>query len=414
MKVLWTVNTVLPDIAKEIGYKQGHAISWVDAMKTKLIESKENIELIIVCNGGNKLNELIKLQNEGIIYYVIPSYKKIKENWDTILEEVKPNLIHIYGTERRHNMYLIDKYKDSIPMIISLQGILSEYVKHYFAFIPFKDIVMNYTLKDIMTGGIIGGKVKFYIQSIYEKKMLRSVKFLEGRSDWDKAISSKINPYAKYYDCPRMIRKNFFGYKWNFEKCEKYTIFVHQGNYPIKGLHFMLEALAIVKLKFPNVTLYISGNNILESNSIFDDGYTRYIRTKIKKLELEQNIIFTGFLNADKLAEKLSEMHICAIPSAIENAPNALAEAMIVGTPCVASYVGGNAQMLDYGDAGLMYCYYEPQMLASRIIDMFEHKDKIIEISNRASDLAKYRHDPDCLVKKLLTIYTDVERLFEK
>ena len=410
MKVLWSVNTILPDVAKAFGLQHGHAISWVDAMRTALAQRHPEISLAIVCNGDTQVKTLVKKQYEGVMYYIMPANGKYKQYWAEIMSEFSPDVIHAYGTEKKHNIPLIENYARQIPIVISLQGLLSEYHRHYYAFIPKREILLNYTLRDFLRGGILAGKRRFIKQSKYERKMLCDVKYVEGRSDWDKAISTNINPALTYYHCPRMIRQPFFSYEWQEEQIEPHSLFVHQGNYPIKGLHFMLDALGILSRKYPDMKLYISGGNILNGSKLREGGYTRYIRKKIRDLGLEDRIVFTGYLNADALAERLSRTHVCVIPSAIENAPNSLAEAMIVGTPCVASHVGGNAEMMDYGRLGLLYCYYEPQLLAERIERLFETPDLARSFSALGREYTRKKHDPEHLEHTLLDIYRDMIR----
>lgn len=415
MRILWSVNTILPDVAKLFGFKFGHAISWVDAMRTSIAESYKNVQLTIVCNGDAQVSKLEKKEYNNVIYYILPDKVDCKKYWEQIIHEVSPDVIHIYGTERKHNLALIDNYNKKIPIIISLQGILSEYYRHYYGFIPMKEIICNYTIYDVLSGnGIISKKIAFKKQAEFEKEMFSKVHFVEGRSDWDKAVSLNINSNLKYYYCPRMIRKEFFSYRWNENNFEAYSLLVHQGNYPIKGLHFMLDALHIICKKYPNVKLYVSGDNLFEGSKMKEKGYTRYLKRKIVDYGLKDKIVFTGHLSAERLAKRLSKVHVCVVPSAIENAPNALAEAMIVGTPCIASYVGGNAEMLNYGELGLLYCYYEPQMLAERIEQLFEKSDVMVEKAEKAYCYARNKHNPEALMRKLLNIYEDSIKSFEE
>ena len=170
MKILWSVNTIIPDVANAIGLRQSHAISWVDAMRTALLEHKPEVELCIVCSGDGQVNDLLKESVNGITYYIMPSNRKRAQYWDRIINEYCPEVIHAYGTEKCHNIPLIDKYADKIPIIISLQGLLSEYKRHYYAFIPLKTILLNYTVRDFIRGGIIKGKRNFEKQGKKEQE----------------------------------------------------------------------------------------------------------------------------------------------------------------------------------------------------------------------------------------------------
>ena len=130
MRVLWTVNSFPPLIAKKFGYPSGHAISWVEAMSKRLKEVP-NITLAIATSKG-RLTSPERKNIDGICYYAVPRYIKDEDSWKQIIHEFKPDIIHAYGTELKHNL-VVEEVAGDIPVIISLQGILSEYQNHYYA-----------------------------------------------------------------------------------------------------------------------------------------------------------------------------------------------------------------------------------------------------------------------------------------
>ena len=407
MNILWAINTVMPELSAELGISSGHAISWVDAM-SKRLSKRNDLNLTIVTKGA--VNTPLKRAIKGIMYYVLPLNCNKYDYWYSILQEVCPDIIHIYGTENDQNRLLIKNYSNSYPIVISLQGIVSEYYKHYYGSISHLTMLRFTTLRDLIRpSGFFSGKQKMKSFALNEQWILNNIKYVEGRSNWDKASALNINPNLLYYYCPRMIRDSFFNYHWKLDDIERFSIFVHQGHYPIKGLHFVLEALYKLKYKYPQVKLYVSGSDSLHPKNrlkrLFPTGYTKYLNHLIKKYELANNIIFTGYLNADQLAYKLSKTHVIVIPSAIENAPNSLAEAEIVGAPIVATFVGGNMDMLTHNEDGFLYCYNEPNMLASYIDKIFQSDELALKFSKNASEKARFRHNPDDLECRLLNIY---------
>ncbi len=417
MRILWSVNTFSPAIASQLNVKSAHAISWVEAMSLHL-KDLNDVSLAIASLGDVK--EIKKMSINNIEYYVLPKKNKMKFVWHEVITEFKPDIIHIYGTEREHNYSLIECVNNQLPVIVSLQGIITEYEKYYYGGLSRRTILKYYTIGDVLLHqGVFSGRKKFVRQKKVEAEILKNVLYVEGRSEWDKVMSEQINPHRKYYFCPRMIRTPFFKYNWEQNSVEPYTMFVHQGGYPIKGLHFMMEALFVLKKKYPDAKLYISGVNFLQKlkgkRKLTETGYIRYIKDLIKKYDLSKNIVFTGYLNADELARKLSEVQVCVIPSVIENAPNSLAEGMIVGTPCIASYVGGNSEMLDEGQGGFLYRFNESAMLAERIAHVFEKHDDVQRKSSYAKELAWKRHNPEVLKKTIMNIYHEVSGdFFEK
>jgi len=419
LKILWSVNIVFPQVAEKAKKKAFYGGSWLKAMSARLCVNPE-VKIAIAMPGNNKHIEKCEVNN--IIYYIYPSNKRMlyhgggkksANQWEYIIDDYKPDIIHAYGTEYAYNLELIRTIKD-IPIVISLQGIMSEYYRHYYGGLEIRDVLFNISIRDILRrSGMVLDRHRFKISAKNEKEMLSTAKYVEGRTLWDKTASLKINPDLKYYHCPRLIRKEFYcEIGWDISKIEPYSIFVHQATYPIKGLHFMLEALFLIRKKYPEVKLYISGKNIVDSTTIIHKlkatGYSNYIKKKIKTLKLENCINFTGPLDAQQLVDRLKTSHVMVIPSAIENSPNSLAEGMLVGTPCVASFVGGNPEMLKDKEEGLLYGFNEPGMLAEYISQIFESDELAQKFSKNARATAMKRHDPEILEKTLIDIYKDI------
>ena len=409
MNILWTVNTLMPEIANELGLKSMHAISWVDAM-SKRLTIKKGINLSIATRGD--VEHVISKTIDNLNYFVIPQDCNRKDYWTEVLNECRPHVIHIYGSENDQNRLLVENHSQDYPIMISLQGIVSEYYKHYYAGIPFTTMLRYTTLRDVIRpSGFFRGRkhMKNFVPN--EQWMLCHVKAVEGRSTWDRVSALNINPDLKYYYCPRMIRSAFWEGEWAIDKVERHSIFVHQGDYPIKGIHFVFEALAKLKAKYPDIKLYVSGKNFIEAGSglrkYLPTGYVKYLNDLIRELNIKNNILFTGYLSAAELTEKLEVVNTVIIPSAIENAPNSLAEAQIVGTPTIATFVGGNMDMLKHNEEGYLYCYNEPNMLAEYISRIFDNDELANSFSSCSRKTARMRHDPDTLEKMLLAIYDE-------
>lgn len=411
MRILWTVNVLMPGVAKILGITTEHAISWVDAMSSRL-RFRNDTKLAIAC-PLDTCSEVKEIEIDNITYYIFPKgdCERI-DYWSEIIKKFQPDIVHAYGTESKHN-YLLLKNHPEIPILVSLQGILTEYQHHYYAGIDFTMMLRFTTLGDILSSsGFFNGRNSFIKQSVFEKKILKMANRVEGRSTWDRVSAKNINPQLKYYYCPRLIREPFYNEEWDINTIERYSILVHQGNYPIKGLHFVFEAIAKMKKQYPKLKLYIAGNDILHPKRVIrkllPSGYAQYLKYLIKTYELNDIIEYTGFLSAEQLAKKLTKIHALVIPSSIENAPNSLAEGEIVGTPTIATYVGGNMDMLEHKKDGFLYCYNEPNMLAEYLTQIFESDELAQSFSLHARKTARCRHNPETLEKTLISIYNTI------
>jgi glycosyltransferase involved in cell wall biosynthesis len=97
-----------------------------------------------------------------------------------------------------------------------------------------------------------------------------------------------------------------------------------------------------------------------------------------------------------------SNVFVC--PSAIENSPNSLGEAQLLGVPCVVSYVGGTMDMM-VGDENNLYRFEEVEMLAMKICSVFS---ECREANFAMQEKARARHDRDVNSARLYHIYREL------
>ena len=415
MKVLWTVNALVPDIAKQLGLSGGHAISWVDAM-SKRLKKRDDVKLAMATSA--QVDSLKCHEIDGIRYYILPKNCDKLDYWDEILSDFVPDVIHAYGTEQSHNILLLQNHRD-YPIIGSLQGIMTEYQHHYYGGLDFSTMLKYSKLQDLFsTTGFFTGRKDYIKRSKTEIKQFNLLRYVEGRSTWDRVSALNINPNLKYFFCPRMIREPFFRYEWNPSTMERHSLFVSQALNPLKGLHFVLMAISKLKAKYPDIKLYVAGYDRLHPKLLRQkltcSGYINYLKHLIRDLDVEDNVYYTGVLNAEQMAAKTASVNAVIIPSSIENAPNSLAEAEITGTPTIASFVGGNMDMLKHEEEGFLYCFNEPNMLAEYISRIFDSDELAIKFSNNAKNTARKRHDPKVLEDTLMNIYNEVIALNKK
>ena len=102
-----------------------------------------------------------------------------------------------------------------------------------------------------------------------EISTLKKIKFVLGRTDWDKAYSFSHNDHLKYYHCDRILRDPFYHHHWDKDNIERFSIFTTQARYPIKGLHFLLDAIRGLQKNYPSIKLYIGGKKIFWTREAF-------------------------------------------------------------------------------------------------------------------------------------------------
>ena len=104
------------------------------------------------------------------------------------------------------------------------------------------------------------------------------------------------------------------------------------------------------------------------------------------------------------MVSAMKKANIFVLPSTIENSPNSLCEAMILGVPCIASYVGGVPTLAEE-DAVATYQYNSVNVLAYMIVSLLTDNEKQLELSSKAKAVARIRHDRDNNAEVLKKIY---------
>ena len=415
MKILWLVNSIFPFPAEKIGMEKSCFGGWAHSLYESIKNEKDNTYSIVSTYSGNKLEKFI---DGNTSYYLIPNNNEIKYNsnlikyWKEVINEFAPDIVHIHGTEYPKALPLIRTFPN-LNYVVSIQGFLNSYYRVYNANLPFSVLLKNITFRDIIKSntGILTYK-ELKNRAKYEKEIVSKVKNVIGRTTWDRACVKAINPEVKYYTGEENLRECFFKDKWNIENIDRHTIFFSQAQSIIKGFYIMIEALRILKNKYPDIKVVVAGNNLFDTSSLKArlkrQSYTKFLQKQVKKYGLQDNIEFTGYLPAEEYKNRLLRSNVYVQASSNENSSNSLGEAMILGMPCVASYVGGTPDMLKDRQEGFLFPYTEPELLAYYVEEFFEDDALCYEMGQKAREHALKRHDWENNAKVTLNTYRNI------
>ena len=409
MKILWITNILFPEAAKLLGLFDSFCKSggWILASAQSLLEN-ENIHLSAV-SVSNYVSKLTTLHGEKITYYIIPLQRKLdcyEQFMKQLKDSVQPDVIHIHGTELPFGKAYLNACGNE-RVVVSIQGLVSAIEHYYLANLSPWEIIRDITLRDVMRSTLFEEKRKFHKRGEMEKSVISEVKHVIGRTSFDKAHCLAINPTIHYHFCNESLRNEFYEGQWQYELCQPHSLFLSQASYPLKGLHQLLKALPLVVRHFPDVQVRIAGDDITRDKTLEQrlrrSGYGKIIKRLIKENRLEKHIAFTGALNAQQMRQEFLRANVFVCPSAIENSPNSLGEAQLLGVPCIASYVGGIPDMISSTDCGILYRFEETEMLADAICNAFEWSKKFD--NQHMIEITQKRHNKSANTQCLIEIY---------
>ena len=408
--VLWTANIVLPEVAPELGLKPSPFGGWLSLMTRQLAG---NPEFRIGVAMRADVSALRQIDKGGISYFAVPMKKRDRfdisqVDCEAVLARFKPDILHVEGAEMRHARRFLSTWDG--PSLVSLQGVLHGYAAYELGRLPILNMLAPWRPRMALTAMalIYNRLARFSPRLRHEARTMRLATHVTGRTLWDRSQAAVLAPQADYYHCSRILRDPFYQGTWMRGEREEHAVFVGNGASPRKGLHVALQAIALLKKDFPGIRLYVAGENPadLPLTSIKRHvGYPVYINYLIDKLGLRQHVCFTGVLDAGRMQHRMRTAHAYLMSSIIENSPNTLGEAMLMGVPTVSAYAGGVPSMARDETEALLYRPDDPAMLAFQLRRIFTDETLCENLSRNARARALVTHDPGRNRDALIGIY---------
>lgn len=147
-----------------------------------------------------------------------------------------------------------------------------------------------------------------------------------------------------------------------------------------KGVDDLLEAMPTVLQKHTDAQLVLAG----------DGSRADVLRRRADKLGIAKSVVFKGHVNQAELYDLYRKMTVFVMPSRWPEAFGKVGiEAMSVGTPVVATNVGGVKDWLEDGKNGLLVKPNEPRNLAEAIEKILNNKELRGELAGNAEHSAR-------------------------
>ena len=412
MRVLWFTNTA--SCYSENGKEGAKGGGWISSLEGEL---KKNPEIQLgICFYYNKTGKEFL---NGVTYYplqrprktIFYSLKQVFSDKETasykhehiavhdlieIVKDFKPDIIQVFGSE---NIYGLLAYHVDVPLLLHIQGVLSVY---YNSFLPPGISWGDYLFEDLNLKHIISrfsNKLAWARNVLSEQRMFKKIKYVTGRTEWDRevvmALGATVQP--AYFHCDEILREAFYVNKKR--TCSDKIIFVTIiSAFLYKGYDVLLKTA-----------------NILKNTMCLDFEWRvyGYVDTVLahKKSGLNPNnlnVKFMGLADAEELQEVLLIATAYIHASYIENSPNVIGEAQMLGCPCVACNVGGISSLITNGVSGILVPSNDIYQLSYKIFTLAKNPKYREELGRAGQLVARKRHDKVCIANRVLEIYNNI------
>lgn len=147
------------------------------------------------------------------------------------------------------------------------------------------------------------------------------------------------------------------------QRVEERILTVNSGDIPLKGLKYLLEAVAAIKAQ-RKIELVIVGKPM-------KNGYTEGL---IKSLGIGDCVTYTGKIPTRELVRQYSLATMVVVPSVYEGFGLPAAEAMACGAPVVSTTAGALPEIV--GDAGVLVPPANTEALVRAIVALLDAPNK--------------------------------------
>lgn len=446
MKVLWLCNIMLPVIGDDLGLECSNREGWLSGIYDQLQKESEaqrkaadrkasvfpgdtDQEILLgICFPMQEIPEKVRSMcgdSPGFWMGHTRCYP-FEENlchpecYDTglegqlkeIVEDFQPDLIHIFGTEFPHALAMVTAAQKPERTLVGIQGLCAACAGAYMADLP-EAVIRRRTFRDwVRKDSIRQQQEKFRIRGEREQQLLQQVGHVTGRTDFDREEVRKIHPEAVYHSMNETMRQVFYTGSWSQEQCRPRSIFLSQGDYPLKGFHYILQAMPEILAEYPEACIYVAGNSIVEDQSLKDrirlSSYGKYLLELMETYGIRDRVNILGKLTAEEMKQQMLEASVFVCPSSMENSPNSMAEAMLLGVPVVCSRTGGIPSLLEDGREGLLVEPGDIRGLAEAVMSVWKQPEQAAARAEAGRERAALLYDGERNYQRLLEIYREI------
>lgn len=319
-----------------------------------------------------------------------------------IIGQINPDVIHIFGTEWIGIRLLQYSFRN---ILVHIQGFAS--VWHSYLYVHTKasrnELIKGsfQTTRSLLWGlSLIHQHQAMRCASRRERVCLKEVAFYAGRTNFDRQVIREMNPAATYFHLDELLRDGFYkADTWYPQSGKDRLVFVSTLSDRIyKGLDFVAEVCRILdKQSSLQIEWCIVGiDEKSDSWRLF--GKNRNLRNI--------RIIPQGVQREEKLISLLQNCDAYIHPSRIENSPNSLCEAQILGVPVIARNTGGVPSLVRNGETGILF--KDMSELVSIIEQIPKQAEKLAEIGQQGRLRALIRHQPAKIIADTLSAYQQI------
>lgn len=334
------------------------------------------VELHIVCHPNKDEHKLENCQ----IHYIEGSIKhliRMKKQFCDLLNEIKPDIVHINGCWMLQCSLTIFWAKEKgYPVILSPHGMLEPW-----------DIKKNYWTK------------KLPALLLYQKRSIQVSNYLVATSDNEKNNLLTLGYNKNIAIIPNGININNIQCKTSW--AENKTILFLALYRKNKGIDLLMESIAKIKDNLKQWKIIIAG---IEADYTIND-----LKVMAKQLGISELINVTGPLFGKQKWEAYEKADLFILPTLNENFGIVIAESYLSGTPVITTKGAPWKLIQDYKCG--WWIERTVENLSQAIIEFLSTTpEERMKMGLTGAKLVKENYSSETVVHKMIDLYNTVKK----
>lgn len=370
---------------RNIGKKRtGDEVVFFNLVKNLALIDKSNEYKLFTDIGDagtlEKINNDLEIENcKNFEIVSLPTKNKFTWNFWTIQKYLRKNPVDIYLTQ-----YITPFL---VPKSIKIATIIHDIsFKIYKQFIKVSDL---FFLNILIPWSFKRADKIIAVSRFTRDEIIKYYRITPEKVDW--IHNAVADDFLKQDTSPEKLEQ----VKNKYKLLEKFILYLGTLQ-PRKNIPTLIEAFS--KINKDNIKLVIAGGK--------GHNFDRRISEAVKKYNLEEGIIFPGFIDEEDKVAVMKSAKVFCFPSFYEGFGIPILEAMSQGTPVIASDIPPHREI-----AGEAVIYFNPdnaQELADKLQKVIDNDNLRQELSQKGSEQVK-RYSWRKTAEKLLGIFENMK-----
>jgi len=176
---------------------------------------------------------------------------------------------------------------------------------------------------------------------------------------------------------------------------------------PWKAQDDAIRTLALVRRRRPDTKLVLVGEaKFRERSTSYDNvSYEASLLRLAESLDVVDAVRFLG--ERRDVPELMRALDILLVPSWHEPFGRSMIEAMAVGTPVIATRIGGPSEVIESGETGLLLPPKSPELWAEAVLELLDDPGRRARLAKQAAETVRARFARERQIETVAAVYRE-------